>query len=212
MLRNLYIGNRVKNHCISERGIVVAKGSIVIIVTPIRRLLIALACAACLGLPHSADALSMRDPNELGYVEAGLPSGNQDRTDYLNALIALPLGNSAAVTASGQSNTITRSLNDFGSLAPAAFSLNGTGTSIDLGTIGYAYLLANYNGPKFSAEIWYVGGLNGTINIPQKASSYNLIGWTLFAPGESVPDGGTTVALLGAALGGLGIMRRLIKR
>jgi hypothetical protein len=39
-----------------------------------------------------------------------------------------------------------------------------------------------------------------------------LIGWTLFTAGvPGVPDGGTTVMLLGAALGALGMARRFLK-
>jgi hypothetical protein len=35
---------------------------------------------------------------------------------------------------------------------------------------------------------------------------YGLSGWTLFGPGvPDVPDGGTTVMLLGTALGALGL-------
>ena len=39
-----------------------------------------------------------------------------------------------------------------------------------------------------------------------------LMGWTLFsAGGQGVPDGGTTVMLLGAALVALGMARRFLK-
>jgi hypothetical protein len=41
---------------------------------------------------------------------------------------------------------------------------------------------------------------------------YGLSGWTLFrCEGGQVPDGGTTVMLLGAALGALGMARRFLK-
>ena len=63
-----------------------------------------------------------------------------------------------------------------------------------------------------TAEVWYVGDLNGTITIPGVKGQYGLSGWTLFGPGgQGVPDGGTTVMLLGAALSALGMARRYIK-
>jgi hypothetical protein len=173
-----------------------------------------LAIAACLGFANVASALTIGDTNELGFVDPGIPAGDQDRTDYVNALIALSLGGSTVVTIDGQTNTITRSMNDFGPLAPAVFALNGTGTSINLGTTGYAYLLAKYDGPNFGSEVWDISGKTGTIKIPATGGGYGLSGWTLFTPGsqQSVPDGGATVALLGVALGGLGAMRHFARR
>jgi hypothetical protein len=65
-------------------------------------------------------------------------------------------------------------------------------------------------------RLWYVGGLSGVITIPAfglDGQDYGLSGWTLFGPGvPGVPDGGTTVMLLGAALGALGMARRFLKR
>ena len=60
-----------------------------------------------------------------------------------------------------------------------------------------------------TAEVWYVGDLSGVINIPSIGFGHGLSGWALFtAPGGAVPDGGTSMMLLGAALGALGIVRR----
>ena len=67
-------------------------------------------------------------------------------------------------------------------------------------------------GPMADLEVWYVGDLSGTITIPGVDGQYGLSGWTLFGPGgQGVPDGGTTVMLLGAALSALGMARRYIK-
>ena len=38
-----------------------------------------------------------------------------------------------------------------------------------------------------------------------------MTGWTLLNPTGAVPDGGTTVMLLGAALGALGMARRFLR-
>jgi hypothetical protein len=200
--------------CQSTPGIAIASCSSMRIKTPLRLGLIATIAVACLGFPQMASALTIGDNKELGFVDPGIPAGDQDRTDYVNALIGLGLGQSTVVTIDGQTNTITRSMNNFGTLAPAVFALNGTGTSINLGTTGYAYLLAKYDGPNFGSEVWDISGKTGIINIPATGGGYGLSGWTLFTPGsqQSVPDGGATVALLGVALGGLGAIRRFVKR
>jgi hypothetical protein len=90
--------------------------------------------------------------------------------------------------------------------------VSGTGATINLGAGGlYTYLFAKYDGPNYGSEVWYVGNPSGIIAIPSTAGGVDLSGWTLFR-GECgpVPDGGTTVMLLGAALGALGIARRYI--
>jgi protein with PEP-CTERM/exosortase system signal len=45
--------------------------------------------------------------------------------------------------------------------------------------------------------------------LPGLANGKGLSGWILFGQ-TSVPDGGATVMLLGAALGGLGLVRRYV--
>jgi hypothetical protein len=168
--------------------------------------------AALLTFSPSARALTIGDTHELGFVNFGIPSGDSDRLTYVNHLIGMALGTSDK--ADGQ--TYFRSNNDFGSLAPAVLAGlvdgPGTQTSINLGTGGtYLYLFAKYDGPNYGSEVWYVGDLSGIITIPATAGGYGLSGWTLFGSAGSVPDGGTTVMLLGAALGALGMARRYIK-
>ena len=179
----------------------------------IKYLLAVVVACASLGFASQGSALTIHDAHELGFVEFGIPSGDQDRVDYVNAMIDLALGGSTVVIKNGTPNTVTRSLNDFGPLADAVFALNGTGTNIDLGT-GYDYLFAKYDGPNYGAEVWDITGLTGVIKIPATGGGYGLSGWTLFTPdgGTNVPDGGATVSLLGAALTGMGLLRRYIKR
>ena len=56
-----------------------------------------------------------------------------------------------------------------------------------------------------------MGDLSGIITIPAKFMGYAASGWTLFAKAESIPDGGATMMLLGAALVALGVVRRHLK-
>jgi len=165
---------------------------------------------ALLAFSNNAKALTIGDAHELGFVNFGIPSGDADRLTYVNHLIGMALGTSDK--ADGQ--TYFRSNNSFGQLPPAVLTghVNGTSTSINLGAGGtYLYLFAKYDGPNYGSEVWYVGDLSGIITIPATAGGYGLSGWTLFGTAGSVPDGGTTVMLLGAALGALGMARRVLK-
>ena len=166
-------------------------------------------CAALFAFNPNASALTIGDGHEIGFVNFGIPSGDQDRTDYVNHLIGMGLGTQDDF----QGQHFTRSNNSFGPLSTAVFHHNGTSTSINLGAVGtYTYLFAKYDGPNYGSEVWYVGDLSGTITIPATAGGYGLSGWTLFTTGgQGVPDGGTTVMLLGAALSALGMARRYIK-
>jgi hypothetical protein len=160
----------------------------------------------CVALPTAARALTIGDSHELGFVEFGIPSGDADRTNYVNHLIGMGLGSTDM--ALGQ--TFTRSNNDFGPLPAAVFALNGKTTTIDLGTNLYSYLFAKYDGPNYGSEVWFVGDLSGIISIPPTGGKYGLSGWTLFGPGggnNNTPDSGTTAALLGLGLTGLAGLR-----
>jgi hypothetical protein len=168
-------------------------------------------CVALLGFSHNANALALTigDFHELGWVANGWPSGDPDRLTYVNHLIGMALGTKGK--ADGQSYTHTTLL---AHCRRAAWDghVSGTGATINLGAGGlYTYLFAKYDGPNYGSEVWYVGNPSGIIAIPSTAGGVDLSGWTLFR-GECgpVPDGGTTVMLLGAALGALGIARRYI--
>ena len=171
-------------------------------------------CAVMLAFSHNASALTIGDTQELGFVQFGIPSGDDFRTTYVNHLIGMALGTNDF--ADGQH--YFRSNNNFAPLPTAVFALNGTSTTIDLGSGLYTYLFAKYDGPNAGSEVWFVGNLSGVITIPAfgltEGQHYGLSGWTLFGPGGGgqVPDGGTTVMLLGAALGALGMARRFIMR
>ena len=169
-------------------------------------------CAAMLAFNHDARALALTvgDSHELGSVLNGWSSDNSDKLAYVNHLIGMALGTSEQ--AGGQK--YVRSNNAFGSLTQAGLAglVNGTATTINLGSGGlYSYLFATYNTPNNASEVWYVGNLSGIITIPAKAMGYALSGWTLFATAESIPDGGATMMLLGAALVALGVVRRHLK-
>lgn len=184
-------------------------------------LLLGIACAVIVASGGEAKAnripvpasinLTIGDGHELGVVEGNVPPGEGVRRNFVNHLIAMALGTNDQ--ASGRN--FSRSNNSFSPLSEAALGVNGTGTTVSLGSGLYTYLFASYEGTgqhSDSAEVWYVGNLSGVITIPQTFGKNGLSGWTLFGPGiaGAVPDGGTTAMLLGAALGGLGLIRRFL--
>ncbi len=172
-------------------------------------LLLTAVAAALLTFTPNARALTIGDGQELGFVNFGIPSGDSDRLTYVNHLVGMALGTSDK--ADGQ--TYFRSNNSFSPLPQAVLGglVDGTSTTINLGSGLYTYLFAKYDGPNYGSEVWYVGNLSGVITIPATAGGYGLSGWTLFGPGvPGVPDGGTTAMLLGAALSVLGVARRYI--
>jgi hypothetical protein len=184
-------------------------------------LLSAAFCAVMLAFSHNASAtrivagintpttnLTIGDAHELGTSNPGT-AGDAVRTLLVNHLIGMTLNS----TDTFLGEALHRSGNAFASLPTAVIGPQGGSgdTTIDLGTGLYSYLWAKYDGPNYGAEVWYVGNLSGIITIPAAAGRYGLSGWTLFGPGGGqVPDGGTTVMLLGAALGALGVARRYI--
>jgi hypothetical protein len=169
----------------------------------------------------------------LGTVIPGTTGGGgqaeRDAT-MTNALLALGLGGQV-----NNSGLYSRSFNDFGSLpaatATGAVTMTGivegtTPVTVSLGT-GFQYLVAAYDGPNGGVAVFNVGGLTGSVDLYRYAkplANGNLLGsnvaqqgyflmtgWTLLNPTGAVPDGGTTVMLLGAALGALGMTRRFLK-
>ncbi len=165
-------------------------------------MLSAAVCAVMLAFTNNANAdITLGffpDTHVVGTISPAAPADPSDVASYINFMIALAPGGSG--TFSGQD--ITRSTNLFG------------GTTIDLNAIGgtFTYLFAKYDGQNDVSQVWNISGLTGVITIPADGPlGYGLSGWILFGPtGGGVPDGGTTVMLLGAALGALGMARRFL--
>ena len=172
----------------------------------------------------------------LGTVLPGTQGGGgqaQRDADMTNALLALGLGAQSQVPGDP---LYSRSFNNFGALPPATAVGAVLGTNIADGTTavtvnllgGFQYLVAAYDGPNGGVAVFNVGGLTGSVDLYRYAKPlangnlvgsniplmgfYKMTGWTLLNPTGGVPDGGTTVMLLGAALGSLGMARRFLKR
>jgi len=181
------------------------------------------------GTNHSSQYL-------VGTVLPGTQGGGgqaQRDADMTNQLLSMGLGAQAIVPAGG--SLYSRSFNNFGSLpaATATGAVLGTGildgttpVTVSLGT-GFQYLVAAYDGPNGGVAVFNVAGLTGSVDLYRYARPeangnltgsntaqqgfYKMTGWTLLNPTGAVPDGGTTVMLLGAALGALSMTRRFFK-
>ena len=178
---------------------------------------IALAFGVLAGLPSAAQALTFNDQYDLGYVRPGEPASIAQEIGYVNNLIGLLQGSGAATI---DGHAYFRKNISCGTCPAATGGIKDEsgGNTVNLGTGGFTYLLAKYDGPNGGSEVWNVQGLTGIFQIPLKGfrtnqhpQGYGLSHWTLFGPGGQVPDGGTTVMLLGAALGALGMARRYLR-
>ena len=141
--------------------------------------------------------LNFNDGHTLGQVFSGEGSIPQ-RTALLNHMIGMALSTSEPF----HGHVVFRNGNNFGPLpGPAVFALTGHGTNITIGSGTYSYLLAQYGtGIDSVGQAWYIGNLSGDITIPAATGTMRLIKWKLFGPGvPGVPDGGTTVMLLGCS-------------
>ena len=177
--------------------------------------LIGAVCAlVLLGVTAKASTLNFADPRDLGEVHFGIPSGDQDRTDYVNHLVGMTPG----TTDSTLGQSFTRSLNSCGSCTPVNVTDISNGTpedvNVDLGSGGYLYLFAKYDGKNAGSEVWYIAGLSGVITVPSQGlpengnHQYGLSGWSIWKGGETnTPDSGTAAALLGLGLTGLAGLR-----
>jgi hypothetical protein len=185
-------------------------------------MLSAAVCAVMLAFTNNASADATLgffppDTHVVGTITPANPADPGDVVNYINFMIALPSpGSGTFHPGQVDENFITRTTNLFGSLPTATNvgSVSGGGTTVDLNAFGtFTYLFAKYDGQNDFSVVWNITGLTGILTIPGFGpNGYALSGWILFnQTGPPVPDGGTTIMLLGAALGGLGMVRRFLK-
>jgi len=91
---------------------------------------------------------------------------------------------------------------------------------IDLGATGKGdYLVAGWDGPEGIHAVYYIHGLTGIIDLVNDVPGDNDKGqpfsgkglsnyWLSDGKPPTVPDGGTTVVMLGAAISAFGLIRR----
>jgi hypothetical protein len=160
-------------------------------------------------------AFGNADPYAVGFVVDGV--GNPtEQASFVNILVGLPANTTNLQSPALTGEFYTRTDN-FGALPATTVTghkaQNGSGTSFDLGASGFTYLIGKYDAESAGMYVWYVAGLTGLVSIPGTSDGFNghqgLSHTIAYGPGTSVPDGGSTIALLGGALVLLaGISRR----
>jgi hypothetical protein len=189
-----------------------------------RALTIAVVCAAGLGLTATraeAIALTIGDAQYVGNVIDGIPSSEVLEAGYINWLITLapgvgPVQLPGTDPANDEIYDRTNSPASLTGTFPQAI-LDGalkveSRAHADIDVTGFTYILAKYDAskPGAGAHVWLVSSLT-VVNLPANSGQHTLGHYTLFnANGafQPVPDGGTTLILLGGALIGLGALRR----
>jgi len=171
----------------------------------------------------SVGAITINDANVVGTIVSGEPASIANEVDWVNKLLSL--GENVVNTPYG-GHLLSRSSTPYsGSVSEVgAFRLNADiskdvpNPAFTLTVSGYDYVLAKYDGPNGGAVVWYLGG--GTMTLPADSSGlwentsgkgYGISHWTGFGP-SNVPDGGTTIALLGSALVGIGALNRKLRK
>jgi hypothetical protein len=178
-----------------------------------------LVCAVGMGLASQANAvpLAIDDSHYLGSIIRGVPASDANEFSWVNTLAAMAPGTSITVGSDPQENELTRSGNTllFPDMPTAPYYLREDSGMTDW-TVGSSslYLLAKYGrGPNDTqaSHVWFLGNIpvGTTVTLPSPALSHSTM---FFGERTSVPDGGATVMLLGAAFAGLGVARRFIKR
>jgi len=158
--------------------------------------------------------LTTSSSSYLGHINDGIPSSEALEAGYINNLITLaadaaPIG-IGTETYDRVGSTLAGPFDP--AVATGAVKSDRTpaqGSSID--ATGFEYVLGKYDGDKAGSLVWYAaGGFSGEVTLPALSGQYELSHISLFNASPRVPEGGSTIALLGLVLAVLALVRRQI--
>ena len=167
----------------------------------------AVAIAICTASTANAILLTVGDLSYLGSIDNGIPAAVANELGWVNQLKDMSLGSTTAST-DPVGEILTRSLNDFGVLPDATKHFKDDVPPLDIvALLGSKYTIGKYGGGQTgTSHVWYVGGLaEGTVIDLQDSFDGNALS---HQSSLGVPDGGSTVLILGLGLVGLGLFRR----
>jgi hypothetical protein len=186
----------------------------------------------CALLSAPAYALSLTTDGVVGAIDAGTQSSNpENEAAWASYLLFLGASADVVVDAPGACATCPdddssdteryrTSTTDYAFEVLSGGVQTGTGDGgddIDLSGSTAKYVLAKYDGKNAGYVLFAVADLENGI-LPGISSplwgtgdQYAISHYTSFGGGTNVPDGGTTLTLLGLALAGLGAIRRAQK-
>jgi len=191
----------------------------------VKQTLIAAIVGTAVCISTSATTITTADYG-IGTIVPGTPASPTDELCYVQTAVGIWDGTTAAGTYSGNTYTLLS-----GGLVPASLgaptvvpsnesNFNGSGNTavLSLGAGGYEYLLTRWGGGDI---LYYVEGMSGNITVENDMISpgqtqTGLSHFALFGdennPPPSVPDAGSTLAMLGSALLALGAFTRKFAR
>jgi hypothetical protein len=149
--------------------------------------------------------LTLDSEGVLGTVRPGVPFGSTVVDDYTNYLLDLNLN--TTTTFEGQTYIRDDTVDPGSGTVSSTDYITGTGTFVES---GWEYVAAKYDGPNGGIVVFYVGGESLTLTqtsydlwTNKKGQGYELSGWVAFntwLPPTTIPDGGSTLTLLGSAV------------
>ena len=170
----------------------------------------------------NASALTINDPGVVGGVHGDLGNSNVSTetvaAEFILDMIAPasdsngPAAGGVACDISTQDGCYATSNTEYSGDLSGGVQGASNDNTVDA---GFEYALAKYDGQNGGYVLFYLGGVATTLPSVSNTlwgaadtDQYALSHYTAFNGTPTVPDGGTTLILLGAALGGLGLVRR----
>jgi hypothetical protein len=153
--------------------------------------------------------------NAIGYIQPGVDASSSTGESQVNSLLEWVSG-----TISDPSDDDFKFVTVAGGIyneTAVYFGPGGSSGNVDLGAGGYAFLAVKYDGAQGTLQVWDVSGLTGSVTVAGqdengKTPNVSYLFNAVQSHNIQIPDGGTTIALLGFALAGVGFLRRKLGR
>jgi hypothetical protein len=179
-----------------------------------KKILITLMCTLGLALTaanaSALTVLSIGDAFYVGSVNDGIPSSASAEVTYINTLNNLAAGAGDQLigteTYNREGSTLAGVLPDVSLAQGTIKDESGTVTLINAG--GFAYIVAKYDAAAAGSLVWYVNGADTSYTVPATFNGRGVSHISAYGDVTHVPDGGTTLGLLGLAMLGLGYVRQ----
>lgn len=176
-----------------------------------------LATLIAMGLATTVRAITITDPGVVGIVYLNgnnIPSDPVTEAGLLNTLLGLPANTTVGAPAPlPPTITFQTGPTDYSGTVSGGQQMGGTSVPA-----GWSYVLAKYDGPNGGYVAWALGGLAFTVpqfpapTFTTNPNQYALSHFTVFNPTTTVPEGGSTLALLALSLlVGEGLRRKFRK-